>query len=50
MMNGTIEVKSEQGSGTEVNVCFTFRLNTDAKEPEDIPELKNCRALVHRIA
>ncbi len=46
MMNGTIEVKSEQGSGTEVNVCFTFRLNTDAKEPGDIPELKNCRALV----
>ncbi|MEY8392386.1 response regulator [Lachnospiraceae bacterium] len=46
MMNGTIEVKSEQGSGTEVRVCFTFRLNTDAKEPEDIPELKNCRALV----
>ncbi len=46
MMNGAIEVKSEQGSGTEVNVGFTFRLNSDAKEPEDIPKLKNCRALV----
>ncbi len=46
MMSGTIEVKSEQGSGTEVNVCFTFRLNADAQEPRDIPELKNCRALV----
>ena len=46
MMNGTIEVSSEQGEGTEVNVGFTFRLNTGAKEPQDIPKLKNCRALV----
>ncbi len=46
MMNGTISVKSEQGSGTEVTVCFTFRLNDEAKEPQDIPQLKNCRALV----
>ena len=46
MMNGTIEVKSEQNAGTEVKVCFAFQLNSDVKEPEDIPELKNCRALV----
>ena len=46
MMNGKIEVKSEQGAGTEVNVSFTFRLNTGTKEPQDIPKLKNCRALV----
>lgn len=46
MMNGTIEVKSEQGVGTEFTVSFIFRLNLDAKEPHDIPELKNCRALV----
>ncbi|MDE6982710.1 MAG: response regulator, partial [Lachnospiraceae bacterium] len=46
MMNGTIEVKSHQGAGTEVNVCFTFRLNSDKKEPQSIPALKNCRALV----
>ena len=26
MMNGTIEVESTQGLGTEVTVCFTFRL------------------------
>ncbi len=46
MMNGTIDVKSEQGVGTEFTVSFTFRLNAEEKEPLDIPELKNCRALV----
>lgn len=46
MMNGTIEVKSEQGTGTEFTVSFTFRLSSEEKEPQDIPELKNCRALV----
>ncbi len=46
MMNGTIKVKSEQGVGTEVTVGFTFRLLEGVKEPPDIPELKNCRALV----
>ncbi len=46
MMHGTIEVKSRQGLGTEVNVCFTFRLHSDKKEPIEIPALKNCRALV----
>lgn len=46
MMNGTIDVKSEQGVGTEFIVSFTFRLNAEAKESLDIPELKNCRALV----
>lgn len=46
MMNGTISVKSEQGEGTEVTVCFTFRLDLDAKGPQDIPQLKGCRALV----
>ena len=46
MMNGTISVKSEQGNGTEVTACFTFRLNDEVKEPQDIPQLKNCRALV----
>ncbi len=46
IMNGTINVKSRQGLGTEVTVCFTFRLNPEAKEPQEIPKLKNCRALV----
>lgn len=46
MMNGSIKVKSEQGVGTEFTVSFTFRLYSDMKEPQHIPELKNCRALV----
>ncbi len=46
MMNDSIEVQSEYGSGTEVFVSFTFRLNAEVKEPQAIPELKNCRALV----
>lgn len=46
MMNGTIEVKSEQGVGTEFYVSFTFRLFAEEKKPKDIQELKGCRALV----
>ncbi|MCI8506117.1 MAG: response regulator [Lachnospiraceae bacterium] len=46
MMNGTIEVKSKEGAGTEFSVSFTFRLDSSEKEPRDLPELKNCRALV----
>ncbi len=39
MMNGTIEVKSKQGQGTEVTVLLTFRLNTETGEAAaDIPE------------
>ena len=45
MMNGTIEVKSEQGVGTEFKVSFTFRLHSNTKEAVSIPELTNCRAL-----
>lgn len=46
MMNGTIEVKSQQSVGTQFTVSFRFRLNSQAGEPQDIPQLKNCRALV----
>lgn len=46
MMNGTIEVESEQGVGTEFRVSFTFRLQSNTREVVNIPELKNCRALV----
>ncbi len=46
MMGGAIEVKSQQGVGTEVLLGFTFRLHEGEKETQDIPELKDCRALV----
>lgn len=46
MMSGSIEVKSQQDVGTEVRVSFSFRLNLQPEAPKNIPELKNCRALV----
>ena len=46
MMQGTISVKSEKGVGTEFKVLFTFRLCSEAQVIREIPELKNCRALV----
>lgn len=46
MMNGTIEVKSEQGVGTEFTLSLRFRLYAEMQEQPDMPELKDCRALV----
>ena len=46
MMNGSITVKSEQGVGTEFLVSLTFRLSGEEREPQAIPELAGCRALV----
>ena len=48
MMDGSILVKSRQGVGTEFTVGLTFRLcgGEGAREPQTIPELKGCRALV----
>ena len=46
MMNGLIEVRSEQGVGTEFIVSFCFRLSPGARENQRIPELHNLRALV----
>lgn len=41
MMDGFIEVKSEQGIGTEVTVSFTFRLHSGEKiDTEEIREKK----------
>lgn len=46
MMNGSISVKSKLNVGTEITVFLTFRLHDGPKEPQDIPEFRNCRALV----
>ncbi len=46
MMNGSITVRSKQGVGTEFTVAITFRLCSEEKKPQAIPELKGCRALV----
>lgn len=46
MMNGSIQVESEQGKGTEFIVSLTFRLQSGVKKTKVIPELKGCRALV----
>ena len=46
MMNGIIEVKSEQGVGSEFIVTFPMRLHSGEKVPQTIPRLTGCRALV----
>ncbi len=46
MMNGSITVKSAKGVGSEFVVRLTFRLCAGPRERKDIPELKDCRALV----
>ncbi len=46
MMHGSIEVKSEQGVGTEFIVNLTLRLSVEPKAVQEIPRLKGCRALV----
>lgn len=46
MMGGAIEVESQQNVGTECTVDFTFKTGTVKAESNEIPQLKNCRALV----
>ena len=46
MMNGNIEVQSEQGVGTQFDVSFIFRIHVGEGTEYNIPELKNSRALV----
>lgn len=46
MMGGTIEVKSEQGKGTEFIISFELRLQSEKKQVEVIKELEGLRALV----
>ena len=46
LMHGSIMVESRQGEGTEFTVLLTFQLSDQAAEPQPLPELENCRALV----
>ncbi len=45
-MGGTIEVATELGKGTEFIINLDFRLHTEHRGTEIIPELKGLRALV----
>ncbi len=46
MMNGTIQVKSQKGKGSEFKICLSFRLQPVSDVHQMIPELKDCRCLV----
>ena len=46
MMNGSIQVQSKQGVGSEFTVFLSFRLGSESRQPVAIPRLKDCRALV----
>ena len=46
MMGGTITLESEEGVGSEFDVCLTFRLNGERKVYEKIASLQGLRVLV----
>ena len=45
-MGGTIELVTEQGKGTEFIINLDFRLQSETRPTEPIPELQGLRALV----
>ncbi len=46
MMNGTIDVTSEEGKGSEFVVCFQFRVKDDLADESYVEKLADLRALV----
>ncbi|MDE5966149.1 MAG: transporter substrate-binding domain-containing protein [Lachnospiraceae bacterium] len=46
MMNGTVEVESEVGKGTEFIVSFRFRTVSQTQKTEHLEKLMNLRALI----
>ena len=46
MMGGTIGLESEEGVGSEFDVCLTFKLNGERKVYEKIESLQGLRVLV----
>ena len=46
MMGGTIEVRTEQGKGTEFIVCLPLRIQSEQRSIEKIAELEDLKALV----
>lgn len=45
-MNGTIDVTSKKGEGTEVKISLVFKVNNESKENIKIPEYNNVKALI----
>ena len=46
MMGGTISLESEEGIGSEFDVCLTFKLNGERKVYEKVESLQGLRVLV----
>lgn len=46
MMGGTIRLKSEEGVGSEFDVCLTFRLTGEPKVYRKVESLQGLRVLV----
>ena len=46
MMNGSIDVTSEEGKGSEFVISFCFRVQEEPQDPQELEKLADLRALV----